>query len=63
MTSLPLAEHFISKLPKYLEEKHVGGLKGILHVQKRLGTALRSYKNIQSGAVLSDGKGTGGKDV
>ena len=33
------------------------------HVQKRLGTALRSYKNKQCGAVLSDGKGTGGKDV
>ena len=33
------------------------------HVQKRLGTALRSYKKKRWGAVLSDGKGTGGKDV
>ena len=31
------------------------------HVQKRVGTALRSYKNKRRGAVLSDGKGTGGK--
>ena len=31
------------------------------HVQKRLVTALRSCKNKRWGAVLSDGKGTGGK--
>ena len=31
------------------------------HVQKRLGTALRSNINKRWGAVLSDGKGTGGK--
>ena len=30
-------------------------------MHKRLGTALRSYKNKRWGAVLSDGKGTGGK--
>ena len=33
------------------------------HVQKRLGTALCSYKNKRWGVVLSDGKGTGSKDV
>ena len=33
------------------------------HVQKRLGTALRSYRKKRCGAVLSDGKGTGSKDV
>ena len=31
------------------------------YVQKRLGTSLRSYKNIRWGAVLSDDNGTGGK--
>ena len=33
------------------------------HVQKRLGTGLRSYKNKRWGAVLSDDNGTGSKDV
>ena len=33
------------------------------HVQKQLGTALHSYKKKRWGAVLSAGKGTGGKDV
>ena len=33
------------------------------HVQKGMGTALRSYKNKRRGAVLSDGKGIGGKDA
>ena len=33
------------------------------HVQKRLGTALHSYKKKRRGAVLSAGKGTGSKDV
>ena len=33
------------------------------HVQKRLGTALRSYKKKRCGAVLPDGKGTGSEDV
>ena len=33
------------------------------HVQTRLGTVLRSYRNKRMGAVLSDGKGTGSKDV
>ena len=32
-------------------------------MQKRLRTALRSYKKKRWGAVLSDGKGTGSKDV
>ena len=32
-------------------------------MQKRLGTALRSYKKKQWGAVLSHGKGTGSKNV
>ena len=32
-------------------------------MQNRLGTALRSNKNKRWGAVLSDGKGTGSKDV
>ena len=32
-------------------------------MQKRLGTALHNYKKKQWGAVLSDGKGTGSKDV
>ena len=32
-------------------------------VQKRLGTALHSYKKKRWGAVLSAGKGTGSKDV
>ena len=32
-------------------------------MQKRLGTALGSYKKKRWGAVLSDGKGTGSKDV
>ena len=31
------------------------------HVQKRLDTALRSYKNKRHGEVLSDGKGPGSK--
>ena len=31
-------------------------------MQKRLGTALRSYKKKRWDAVLSDGKGTGSKD-
>ena len=33
------------------------------HVQKRLGTALHSYKKKRRGAVLPAGKGTGSKDV
>ena len=33
------------------------------HVQIRLGTALRSYKKKRWVAALSDGKGTGSKDV
>ena len=32
-------------------------------MQKQLGTALHSYKKKRWGAVLSAGKGTGGKDV
>ena len=32
-------------------------------MQKRLGTALHSYKKKRWGAVLSAGKGTGSKDV
>ena len=35
----------------------------IRHVQKRLSTALHSYKRKRWGAVLSDGKGTASKDV
>ena len=31
------------------------------HVQKRLGSALRKYKNNMKGKKLSDGKGVGGK--
>ena len=31
------------------------------HVQKRLGTALRKYKNDKKGQKLSDGKGVGGR--
>ena len=31
------------------------------HVQKRLGTALRKYKNDKKGKKLSDGKSVGGK--
>ena len=30
------------------------------HIQKRLGAALRSYKNKKRGVLLSDGKGVGG---
>lgn len=33
------------------------------HVQKRLGSALRKYKNNMKGKKLSDGKGVGGKGV
>ena len=32
-------------------------------MQKRLGTALHSYKKKRWGAALSDGKGTGSKGV
>ena len=32
-------------------------------MQKRLGTVLHRYKKKRRGAVLSDGKGTGSKDV
>ena len=32
-------------------------------MQKQLGTALHSYKKKRWGAVLSAGKGTGGKDI
>ena len=62
----PLAEHSYQSYLKYLEEILTQEVKKedcIGHVQKRLGTALRSFKNKRWGAVLSDGKGTGGKDV
>ena len=32
-------------------------------MQKQVGTALSSYRNKRWGAVLTDGKGTDGKDV
>ena len=62
----PLAEHSYQSYLKYLEEKLTQEVEKedcIGHVQKRLGTALRSYKNKRRGAVLSEGKYTGGKDV
>ena len=57
----PIAEHSYQSHLKYLEKLTQEGC--IDHVQKRLGTALRSYNNKRRGAMLSDGKGTGGKDV
>ena len=56
----PLAEHSYQSYLEYLEKltQEVKKEDCIGHVQKRLGTALRSYVYI-----LSDGKGTGSKDV
>ena len=62
----PLAEHSYLSYLKYLEEKWTQEVKKedcIGHVQKRLGTTLCSYKNKRWGTVLSDGNGTGSKDV
>ena len=59
-----LPYHSYQSYLKYLEEKLSLVVKKedcIGHVQKRLGTALRSYKNKRWGAVLSDGKSTGGR--
>ena len=59
------AEHSYQSYLKYLDEKLTQEIKKedcIGRVQKRLGTALRSYKNKRRGAVLSNGKGTDGKD-
>ena len=61
----PLVEHSYQSYLKYLEEKLTQEVKKedcIGHVQKRLGTALRSYKNKRRGAVLSHGKDTAGKE-
>ena len=46
---------------KYGDQYPVEKEDCIGHIQKRLGTALRTYKNKRRGAVLSDGKSTGGK--
>ena len=61
----PLADHSYQSYHEYLEKltQEVKKEDCIGHVQKRLGTALRSYNNKRWGAILSDGKGTGGKDV
>ena len=51
----PLAEHSYQSYLKYLEEKLTQEVKKencIGHVQERLGTALRNYKNQRRGAVL-----------
>ena len=61
----PHAEHSCQSYLKYLEKLTQEIKKGdcISYVQKRLGTALRSCNNKRWGAILSDGKGTDGKDV
>ena len=46
---------------KYGDQYPVEKEDCIGHIQKRLGTALRTYKNKRHGAVLSDSKSTGGK--
>ena len=61
----PLAEHSYQSYLKYLEKWTQEFKKDdcMGYVQKRLGTALHSYNNRRRGAILSDGKGTGCKDV
>ena len=61
----PQPEHSYQSYLKYLEKltQEVKKEDCIGHVQERLGTALRRYNNKRWGAILSDGKGTGGKDV
>ena len=63
---LTFLNHLQNIHTKVLVEKWTQEVKKedcIGQVQKRLGTALCSYKNKRWGAVLSDGKGTGSKDV
>ena len=57
----PLAEHSYQSYLEYFEKLTLEVKKEdcLGHVQKRLGTALRSYTNKRWGAILSDGKGTG----
>ncbi|XP_028405772.1 uncharacterized protein LOC114528348 [Dendronephthya gigantea] len=43
------------------EDKEIRKEECVGHVQKRLGTALRKYKNDHKGKKLSDGKSVGGK--
>ena len=61
----PFAEHSYQSYLEYLEKLTLEVKKEdrIGHVQKRLGTALRSYNNKRWGESLSDGKDTGGKGV
>ena len=56
-SSRNLSMHFDIPRPLAEQEDCIG------HVQKRLGTALRSHKNKRRGAIFSDRNGTGCKNV
>ena len=49
-------------LEKYGQDYSPEKEDGIGHIQKRMGSALRTYKDKKRGVTLSDGKGVSGQD-